>query len=154
MTLAKQLRGGVLVSRRAGLDTAVFTSGSTGLLIGVVMLHAAICSSIRAHGRVMGFGTASRTLQFLMPMLDTSILEVLTMLVVGGYVRIPSDHNRLNNMVDLLTRLRANLASLTYMLVQTLGERGIAGPCLVGEPTDEMPVRLASPQLANWLRLP
>ncbi|GKU21661.1 unnamed protein product [Fusarium langsethiae] len=79
-----------------------FTSGSTGQPKGIVVEHAALCSSIMGHGGAYGLGPASRMLQFSNFTFDGSLSEILTPLVFGGTVCIPSDGQRLQNVTKYI----------------------------------------------------
>src|SRR5205085_11552380 len=56
----------------------IFTSGSTGEPKGIVMEHAAFCSSAAAHGPAMLICSTSRVLQFAAHTFDASLVEILT----------------------------------------------------------------------------
>ena len=91
----------------------IFTSGSTGKPKGVVMQHSALCTSIIQHGKRLGFSPDWRTLQFSSHTFDVSIAEILTTLVFGGCVCIPSDHQRMNDIGQAIRNLKVNVALLT-----------------------------------------
>lgn len=91
----------------------VFTSGSTGVPKGIVLEHAALSSSIAAHGPILQINTASRVLQFASYTFDVSIGEMFTTLIMGGCVCIPSDEDRLNNLAGAINSLSVNWANLT-----------------------------------------
>lgn len=67
-----------------------FTSGTTGTPKGTVVTHEAYCSGARDHGKALYFGTTSRFLQFASYSFDTSIEDILTTLMTGGCLCIPS----------------------------------------------------------------
>lgn len=98
----------------------LFTSGSTGVPKGVVISHRAVCSSINAHGKAMGFGRQTRALQFCSYTFDASIAEIFTTLVFGGTVCVPSPWGRFNGLAKEIRSLRANWAFLTPSVARLL----------------------------------
>lgn len=67
-----------------------FTSGTTGTPKGTIVTHEAYCSGARDHGKALHFGPTSRFLQFASYSFDTSIEDILTTLMTGGCLCIPS----------------------------------------------------------------
>lgn len=95
----------------------VFTSGTTGVPKGVVLQHRSLCTSANEHGREVGIGPDSKVLHFSSYAYDVSIGEIFTTLLLGGCVCIPSDHDRLNDLVGCINRLGVNWADLTPAVV-------------------------------------
>lgn len=91
----------------------IFTSGSTGKPKGCVLEHRACCSSMIMQARALGLDSATRVLQFSSYTFDGCILEVLTTLMVGGCVCIPSEEQRLNNIAVAINKMKVNFAFLT-----------------------------------------
>ena len=98
----------------------LFTSGSTGMPKGVVISHRAVCSSIHAHGKAMGFGRQTRALQFCSYTFDVSIAEIFTTLTFGGTVCVPSPWGRINDLAKEIRNLRANWSFLTPSVARLL----------------------------------
>lgn len=91
----------------------VFTSGSTGVPKGIVLNHSALCSSILAHGNLLEITPSSRVLQFASYTFDVSMFDILTTLLHGGCVCVPSEEDRVNDLEGAINRLEANTACLT-----------------------------------------
>lgn len=72
----------------------IFTSGSTGSPKGVKWQHSTLATSAWEHGREFHFDDSSRVLQFASHVFDVSVVELVTPLVHGGCVVIPSDNDR------------------------------------------------------------
>ena len=91
----------------------IFTSGTTGEPKGTMIEHGSYCSGAKAHGPAMRMSSKSRVLQFASHVFDASLVEILTTLMVGGVVCIPSEENRLNNLKSSMAKMRVNWAVLT-----------------------------------------
>lgn len=96
----------------------IFTSGTTGEPKGALIEHGALLSSALAHGPAMMMDHNTRSLHFAASTFDVSITEILTCLILGGCVCIPSEEARLNAIEDAITQLRANWALLTPTFVK------------------------------------
>ncbi|RDL30479.1 uncharacterized protein BP5553_10357 [Venustampulla echinocandica] len=90
-----------------------FTSGSTGKPKGIVLEHRSVCTGLLAHGEQTGMGTHTRTFQFASYTFDNSIEEILSTLMLGGTVCVPSDFDRMNDVSGAMARMRVNWADLT-----------------------------------------
>lgn len=86
----------------------IFTSGSTGKPKGVVISHGALCSSMYAHGKGCGVTKDTRSMQFAAYTFDAMIIEILTVLLHGGTVCVPSDEDRMNNTMDFMNKMQVN----------------------------------------------
>ncbi|CAG8909360.1 unnamed protein product [Penicillium egyptiacum] len=90
-----------------------FTSGSTGKPKGIVIEHSMFASSAVAHGELLGIGSQSRVFQFAAYTFDVNFADILTSLIRGACICIPSDMERMNDIVGAINRTRANSAVLT-----------------------------------------
>ena len=91
----------------------VFTSGTTGIPKGIVIEHRQYCSSAREHSKALHFDRTSRHLQFASHSFDTGIEDILTTLLTGGCICIPSEDERNNDIVGAINRLNVTKADLT-----------------------------------------
>lgn len=98
----------------------IFTSGSSGKAKGVIIEHASFCSSAKAHSKASFLSNESRVLQFSSYAFDASILEILTTLVVGGCVCIPSNASRMDDLQKAISQLNADWAFLTPSVARLL----------------------------------
>ena len=92
---------------------AIFTSGSTGTPKGIVLEHQAYCTSALAHGASERLGHESRVLQFAAYTFDVSLSDILTTLVFGGCVCIPSDKDRVNDLGKVIRDMAVTDVFLT-----------------------------------------
>ncbi|KAM0332981.1 hypothetical protein ACHAQA_001638 [Verticillium albo-atrum] len=91
----------------------IFTSGSTGTPKGIIQEHKMYCSAAAYHGPAMAYSSHSRVFQFAAHTFDVSLSDILTTLIHGGCICIPSEEERLNDVVGAICRLRANHLHLT-----------------------------------------
>jgi amino acid adenylation domain-containing protein len=98
----------------------IFTSGSTGQPKGVVIEHSQLATSCVHHGAAMGFLKRPRVLQFASYTFDACILEIVTTLVHGGTICIPSEWERKNDLVGVMNRTRVTCAFFTPSLVNAV----------------------------------
>ena len=98
----------------------IFTSGSTGEPKGVVIEHEQLTTSSMKGGTAMGFESKPRVLQFASYVFDACILEIITTLIFGGCVCIPSDWDRLNDIVNVMNNMQVTFAFFTPSLLNNL----------------------------------
>ena len=111
----------------------IFTSGSTGKpkyglsihlqafaneIRGTIIQHSAFCSGAAAHGPALRILPSSRVLQFASYTFDASLLEILTTLIIGGTICVPSDEDRLNNIAGVITDMKVSWTLLTPSFIQ------------------------------------
>ncbi|RGP71222.1 non-ribosomal peptide synthetase [Fusarium longipes] len=98
----------------------VFTSGTTGRPKGTIVDHSAFCTGAIAHGTAMGMSQSSRVLQFATYTFDASIMEILSTLIHGGTVCVPSAEERMHDIAGFIRRMGVNWALLTPSVAQLL----------------------------------
>lgn len=91
----------------------IYTSGSTGTPKGVLLEHRSLCSSIQGHGPAFGLNKNTRMFQFATYTFDVSIQELLSTLVYGGCVCIPSEDQRIGTLAETINKFKVNLLGLT-----------------------------------------
>ncbi|KAJ0416599.1 hypothetical protein BJY00DRAFT_316716 [Aspergillus carlsbadensis] len=97
----------------------IFTSGSTGKPKGVVIEHAALATSAVTRGAVLRLGPESRVLQYAPHTFDVSVDEILTTLIHGGCVCVPSENDRFM-IAEFMEAKRVTAALLTPTSARTL----------------------------------
>ncbi|KAL6812971.1 hypothetical protein GGI42DRAFT_313353 [Trichoderma sp. SZMC 28013] len=98
----------------------LFTSGSTGTPKGVIIEHGALCSAQTAASKRLGFGPGVRMLQFASFVFDASVAEIITPLISGACVCIPSWETRMNTLTGYIQREEVTWALLTPSFARTL----------------------------------
>ncbi|CAJ0555335.1 Ff.00g054000.m01.CDS01 [Fusarium sp. VM40] len=99
------------------LAYVIFTSGSTGDPKGIMIEHRAFSSCAIKFGPALGITSNTRALQFGSHAFGACILEIMTTLIHGGCVCIPSDDDRMNNVPEFINRTNVNwvMATPSYM---------------------------------------
>lgn len=91
----------------------VYTSGTTGMPKGILIEHGSYCSSARDHAHALDFNQTSRRLQFASYSFDTGIEDILSTLLTGGCICIPSEDERIGNITGAMKRMNVTTADLT-----------------------------------------
>ncbi|CAI0645448.1 unnamed protein product [Colletotrichum noveboracense] len=91
----------------------VFTSGTTGAPKGSITSHRAYCTGFQEHAWAIEVGPESRTLQFSAYSFDASVGDILTTLLVGGCICIPSEEDRSMEISNFIAKSRATWAGWT-----------------------------------------
>ncbi|RBR23809.1 uncharacterized protein FIESC28_03425 [Fusarium coffeatum] len=99
------------------LAYVIFTSGSTGDPKGIMIEHRAFSSCALKFGSALGINSDTRALQFGSHAFGACLLEIMTTLIHGGCVCIPSDDDRMNNVPAFINRVNVNwmMATPSYM---------------------------------------
>ena len=116
--------------------TILFTSGSTGEPKGTVLEHRAFSSSSLAHTGPLRLTPDVRALQFAAHTFDASLVDILSVLMNGGTVFIPSEESRINDLAGAINSLRVTYIGLTPSVVEFLTPAMIPNVdtvCLAGE---------------------
>ena len=91
----------------------LFTSGSTGQPKGIVQEHGSVCTNALAHGPALGMGPTSRVLQFAAFTFDVSMMDIFTTLILGGCICMPSEYDRMNDIVSFINSRDVNWTFMT-----------------------------------------
>ncbi|KAK3987251.1 non-ribosomal peptide synthetase [Cladorrhinum sp. PSN332] len=104
------------------LAYCLFTSGSTGTPKGVLIRHEALCSGATMHGDAFNYTSQARVLQFASYVFDACITEILTTLIKGGCICVPSEEQRMNpdELMEFITERQVNHALLTPSVLALL----------------------------------
>ena len=103
----------------------IFTSGTTGVPKGTIISHAAFATSATEHARAMCMRGSSRVLQFANFVFDASVMEILTTLIVGGCICIPSEEERSNDIPGAIRRMSVNWTLLTPSVARILQPKDV-----------------------------
>ncbi|KAI1747345.1 hypothetical protein F4782DRAFT_521601 [Xylaria castorea] len=99
---------------------AMFTSGSTGRPKGFVVEHGSYCTGARARAPILGRDGSSRVLQFASYGFDPSIEDIMTTLMFGGCVCIPSTTEMREGIGLYVKQHQVNFANLTPSFAATI----------------------------------
>ncbi|KAM0452569.1 hypothetical protein ACHAPV_009465 [Trichoderma viride] len=111
----------------SNLAYIIFTSGSTGKPKGVMIDHDSFCSGACVRAELIHRNKNSRVFSFSSYSFDTSIEDVLTTLIVGGCVCIPSQHECKNEMAEAIQRYRVNTLDTTPSVVAAISPEDTPG---------------------------
>ena len=98
----------------------IFTSGSTGTPKGVKISHQTYTSSAIPRAKGVGYNKNSRVLDFASYAFDVSIDSMLLTLGNGGCLCIPSDEDRMNDINEVIRKMRINYAGITPSVARIL----------------------------------
>ena len=98
----------------------IFTSGTTGLPKGTIVEHAAFCTGAIEHAKAMAMRSDSRVLQFASYTFDASVMEILSTLIAGGCVCVPSEQERMNDIPGIIRRMGVTWTLLTPSVASIL----------------------------------
>jgi amino acid adenylation domain-containing protein len=98
----------------------MFTSGTTGRPKAFPIQHRAFCASATARAPLIKRDSKTRVLQFCAFSFDPCIEDILTTLMFGGCICIPSEHERLNNLDGFIRHARVNAANVTPGVIDLL----------------------------------
>ncbi|KAJ5825112.1 AMP-dependent synthetase/ligase [Penicillium robsamsonii] len=124
----------------------IFTSGSTGTPKGVKISHETYTSSAIPRAKAVGYTPESRVLDFASYAFDVSIDSMLLTLGNGGCLCIPSDEDRLNDINEVIRKMRINYAGLTPSVGRILDSDVIASLSGLGLGGEAVSARDAN----NW----
>lgn len=126
----------------------IFTSGSTGTPKGTVIDHRAYCTGALSHKE--GLQMKDRVLQFASYAFDASLVEILSTLVQGGCVCVPSEEERRGNIAEAINRMKVNWMVLTPSFVSTIDPATVPtveGLCLAGEAMSQANMEAWAPRV-------
>lgn len=103
----------------------IFTSGTTGLPKGTIISHQAFATGATEHAPRILMQQDSRVLQFSNLCFDASVMEILTSLMTGACVCIPSDEERMNDISGAIRRMSVNWTLLTPSVAEVLSPESV-----------------------------
>ncbi|KAG8530149.1 NRPS [Bacidia gigantensis] len=98
----------------------IFTSGTTGNPKGTIIAHHAFATGATEHAPAILMRQKSRVLQFSNLCFDASVMEILTTLMTGACICIPSDEERMNNIIGAINRMSVTWTLLTPSVAKML----------------------------------
>ncbi|KAH8901589.1 acetyl-CoA synthetase-like protein [Thozetella sp. PMI_491] len=98
----------------------IFTSGSTGTPKGAIIEHGQLATAAFHVGRAVGFEDKPRVLQFASYNYDVYILETMFTLSHGGCVCVPTDDERMSDIVGFMNATKVTVADLTPSVLAIL----------------------------------
>lgn len=98
----------------------IFSNENSGNIKGVKIQHSTICTSIREHSAGLNIDKKTRSLHFASYSSDTSLYEIFSVLVNGGCVCVPSEHDLTHDLADCARDYGVNLAIFSSSVLNTL----------------------------------
>ncbi|CBX99700.1 similar to nonribosomal peptide synthetase [Plenodomus lingam JN3] len=102
-----------------------FTSGSTGKPKGILLEHGPFCYSSQQFAKWVRMNQTDRVLQFSNHVFDISLTEILSTLLVGGCICIPSEEARVDNLAGFIGSASVSALYLTPSVASTLDPRSL-----------------------------
>jgi amino acid adenylation domain-containing protein len=115
----------------------VFTSGSTGKPKGVIIEHRGFCTMAHYQLPQILLEADSRVLQFATHTFDICLFESFSPLVKGACVCVPSEYDRMNNLVGAINSLKVDWIIMVSTVADTFHPDqvpGLKSIILGGEP--------------------
>ncbi|KAL5119052.1 hypothetical protein ACEQ8H_002976 [Pleosporales sp. CAS-2024a] len=115
----------------------VFTSGSTGKPKGVIIEHRGFCTMAHYQLPQILLEPDSRVLQFATHTFDICLFESFSPLVKGACICVPSEHDRMNNLVGAINALSVDWIIMVSTVADTFHPDqvpGLKSIILGGEP--------------------
>lgn len=115
----------------------VFTSGSTGKPKGVVVEHRGFLTMIKHQAPLIGLTANSRVFQFSSHIFDIFMFENFGSILTGACLCVPSEEERLSNLVGAINHLEANFLIMASTVADTFSPEevpGLSHLVLGGEP--------------------
>lgn len=82
--------------------------------------HGSFCTSVKDHGSPLGICPEARVLQFASYTFDACVMEIISTLMLGGCVCVPSSKQRMNDLPGAIRSMRVNWAVLTPSVANTI----------------------------------
>ena len=105
----------------------LFTSGSTGQPKGSRITHQGFVSCSSSFGPALGLQSRTRALQFASYAFGASLVEILSTLMHGGCVCLPSEEDRMNDVTGFMKRAGVNWALFTPSFIGVLSPENVTG---------------------------
>ncbi|EGD92371.2 hypothetical protein H112_00033 [Trichophyton rubrum D6] len=121
--LSEPDRAGTFVSTSVKPEDAAyiqFTSGSSGTPKGIIMEHRTYMANAISQIEAYHINKESRVLQFASHSFDAFLTEVVTTLLAGACVCIPSEESRFNDLSGAISDFQVNWMGMTPTLARTL----------------------------------
>lgn len=106
----------------------IFTSGTTGKPKGIVTSHTAWCTGAFSYGPISGLGPSTRALQWSSYTFDACLIEMLSCLMFGGCVCVPSERQRRDDITGAIRDFGVNWLGLTPSVSRLLEPQEVTGP--------------------------
>ncbi|KAM5478013.1 NRPS cluster protein [Microsporum canis] len=97
-----------------------FTSGSSGTPKGIILEHRTYMANAISQLELYHINKESRVLQFASHSFDAILTEVVSSLLAGACICIPSEESRLDDLTGAINDLRVDWMGLTPTLARTL----------------------------------
>ncbi|KAL3301080.1 acetyl-CoA synthetase-like protein [Colletotrichum asianum] len=114
-------------ARPSDLAYLVFTSGSTGTPKAVMTEHRAYVTDALAQQKAALLKPSSRVLHFASYNFDATNFDVLSTLIAGGTICVPTEFDRINRLAGAINDLGGNFLGVTATLAQILDPEDVPG---------------------------